>query len=110
MRSREILKALKLLEEFVMENKDAIDKYEKNKEKEENSDLEDLFSLYIKGEETLRKYLMNLDTKTLKNIIKEYGLDRTRKSARWRKKERLIEFIVKKLREYHKKGSVFLGE
>ncbi len=109
MRSKEILKALKLLEEFVIEHREAIDNYEKMKKREENN-LEDLFSLYAKGEENLRKYLTNLDIGTLKSIIKGYRLDRTRKSMRWRKKERLVEFIVKKVKDYHKKGSIFLGE
>jgi len=60
------------------------------------------------GEDGLIKALKPLSSTQLINIIKKYGFDPSRKSHRWRKKERLIDLIVQRIKSSTSRGDVFL--
>lgn len=59
------------------------------------------------GEEELTLRLNELDEKQLKDIIADYGMDRTKLAMKWRKKERLVNFIVERALARASKGDAF---
>ncbi len=105
MKAREVIRVLRFLADLIEKHPELVEKY--GEAYDDYEEIEDLFSLYAKGREQLEDYLNGCDAKKLKGIIRSYHLDRIGKTARWRKKERLIEFIVEKIGEFYKKGSVF---
>ena len=60
-----------------------------------------------KGEDGLKNALEDLTPNELINIIKKFGFDPSRKSYRWRKKERLIDLIIQRIRSSTSRGDVF---
>ena len=60
------------------------------------------------GEDGLLNALNPLSIEELINIIKKFGFDPSRKSYRWRKKERLIDLIVQRIKSSTSRGDVFL--
>ena len=105
MKAREVIKVLRFLADLIEKHPELVEEYREAERTHE--EIEDLFSLYAKGREQLEDYLSGFDAKELKRIIRSYHLDRVGKTTRWRKKERLIEFIVEKVGGFYKKGSVF---
>lgn len=60
-----------------------------------------------KGEKHLREQLQPLEVKQLKDIIAEHGMDSSRRAMRWKKRDRLIELIVKTASCRARKGDAF---
>ena len=67
------------------------------------------FEVYAgSGEVGLRVKLNEYEEAAVfKAILDDYALDTTRSYKRWRKKERFIEFIVKRVKAIADKGKVF---
>jgi hypothetical protein len=61
------------------------------------------------GVESLNARLDKLDVSDLIQIIKYYGLDQSRKSHKWRKKDRIKEFVVERVHAKSVQGDVFSG-
>ncbi len=59
------------------------------------------------GEDGLKNALEDLTPNELINIIKKFGFDPSRKSYRWRKKERLIDLITQRIKSSTSRGDVF---
>ena len=59
------------------------------------------------GEDGLLKALEPLTLVELIDIIKKFGFDPSRKSYRWRKKERLVDFIIQRIKSSTSRGDVF---
>jgi hypothetical protein len=62
---------------------------------------------YEQGKLGLLASLQGLDINTLKAVLSEYGLDPARTYARWRKRERLTDLIVERVKALSNKGKVF---
>jgi len=60
-----------------------------------------------KGEKHLREQLQPLEVKQLKDIIAEHGMDSSRRAMRWKKHDRLLEFIVQTASCRARKGDAF---
>ena len=63
--------------------------------------------LISKSEVDLREKLSELEVIDLKNIIKFYEMDNTNSSSRWRKKERLVNYIVDVSKSRISRGNAF---
>lgn len=59
------------------------------------------------GEQALTARLNELDEKQLKDIIAEFGMDQSKLAMKWRKKERLVGFIVERALARASKGDAF---
>ena len=59
------------------------------------------------GEDVLREKLDNLTEKELKDIIAYYGMDSTKLSMKWKKRDRLINFIIETSVRRASKGDAF---
>lgn len=98
-----------LLELFEIASKPFQKKSPKETIREEESEIDinpiDVFTQG--GEDGLIKALEPLSPAQLINIIKRFGFDPSRKSYRWRKKERLIELIVQRIKSSTSRGDVF---
>ncbi len=105
MKAKELAKALRIIADVIETHPELFE--EKTKPPSPDMDMRVLLSLYAKGESVLMEYLEKFDVKELRNIIKVCGLDKLRRTSRWRKKEKIMGFIVKKVGEYYKKGNVF---
>lgn len=60
-----------------------------------------------KGEKHLREQLQHLEVDQLKDMIAEHGMDSSRRAMRWKKRDRLLEFIVKTASCRARKGDAF---
>ncbi|MEQ8997299.1 MAG: hypothetical protein RID53_12455 [Coleofasciculus sp. B1-GNL1-01] len=60
-----------------------------------------------KGEKHLREQLQQLEVEQLKDMIAEHGMDSSRRAMRWKKRDRLIELIVKTASCRARKGDAF---
>lgn len=68
----------------------------------------DPFMAFLEGGSVgLIKALENVEVQECKTIISHYALDPSRSYVRWRKKERLVEFIVQRVKAVANKGEVF---
>lgn len=68
----------------------------------------DPFMAFIEGGSVgLIKALENVEVQECKVIISHYALDPSRSYVRWRKKERLVELIVQRVKAVTNKGEVF---
>ncbi len=67
-----------------------------------------VFEVFAKGgEPALRKQLEPLEIKILKGIIAKNSFDPPKLTQKWRKKDRLVDFIVERVTVRSKKGQVF---
>ncbi len=76
-------------------------------EEESESEINPIEIFTQGGEDGLLKALEPLSPSQLINIIKRFGFDPSRKSYRWRKKERLIELIAQRIKSSTSRGDVF---
>jgi hypothetical protein len=60
-----------------------------------------------KGEKYLREQLQHLEVDQLKDMIAEHGMDSSRRAMRWKKRDRLLELIVKTASCRARKGDAF---
>lgn len=68
----------------------------------------DPFMAFLEGGSVgLIKALEHVEVQECKTIISHYALDPSRSYVRWRKKERLVEFIVQRVKAIANKGEVF---
>jgi len=82
----------------------------KKKKRKSRSIGINIFEIYSeKGENGLIIELQKLSVPQLKNIIRQNGFDPTKLSEKWRKKDRLIDLIVNKVKSRSEKGRVFKG-
>lgn len=65
---------------------------------------------YEQGSVGLMSALQAIDSATCKAILSHFALDPTRSYTRWRKKEKLADFIVERVKAMSNKGKVFLDE
>ena len=61
----------------------------------------------LEGERILMDKLLTLEISDLKDIIKFYEMDNTNSSSRWRKKERLVNYIVDVSKSRISRGNAF---
>ncbi|MDD4802492.1 MAG: hypothetical protein PHF24_06070 [Syntrophomonas sp.] len=83
----------------------------KRKVQEENAVPEgfDPFRIYNDlGSVGLFASLQDFDTKQCKAILSHFAMDPGRSYALWRKKERLADFIVERVKAMSERGKVFL--
>lgn len=68
----------------------------------------DPFKAFLEGGSVLLiKTLEDIDAAECKNIISHYALDPSRSYVRWRKKDKLVELIVQRVKAVVSKGEVF---
>lgn len=65
------------------------------------------FSLFEAGEQQLRVALAQLHLEQVKDIVAEYGMDRSRLALKWRSSGRLADLIVDTVRARVRKGEAF---
>ena len=79
----------------------------KKKRKSKGTEI-NIFEIYSdKGKDGLILELEKLSVSQLKDIIRQNGFDPTKLSEKWRKKDRLIDLIVSKVKSRSEKGQVF---
>ncbi len=67
-----------------------------------------VFEIYTKkGEDGLIQELEKLSISQLKHIIRQNGFDPSKLSVKWKKKDRLLNLIVNKVKSRSEKGQVF---
>ena len=77
------------------------------KPKEATTSL-DVFNVFAtEGQEGLRTKLEALELRTLKTIVSLHGFDLSKRAAKWRDKERLINLITEKVAARSDRGLVF---
>jgi hypothetical protein len=70
----------------------------------------DPFQIYYdQGGLGLQQALEPMDAATLKAILNHFALDPTRSYTRWRKEERLMAYIIERVKALSNKGQVFRG-
>ncbi len=70
----------------------------------------DPFQIYYdQGGLGLQQAMESMDAATLKAILNHFALDPTRSYSRWRKEERLINYIIDRVKALSHKGEVFGG-
>ncbi|CFX12728.1 Uncharacterized [Syntrophomonas zehnderi OL-4] len=68
----------------------------------------DPFQIYYDlGKLGLQQALEPLDAATLKAILSKFALDPSRSYTRWRKPERLMDFIIERVKAMSNKGQAF---
>jgi hypothetical protein len=67
----------------------------------------DPFEEYKKGEAVLRERLMALDLDLLRDVVAQYGMDRSKLAMKWKDKERLVDLIVSTVTSRSEKGHAF---
>jgi hypothetical protein len=67
----------------------------------------DPFALLTEGEDLLRSQLATLSLDQLKDIVAEHGMDSAKLAMKWKKPERVAEFIVTTVRSRLAKGAAF---
>jgi hypothetical protein len=68
----------------------------------------DPFKAYLEGGSILLiKALEDIDAAECKTIISHFALDPSRSYVRWRKKEKLVELIIQRVKAVVSKGEVF---
>ena len=70
----------------------------------------DPFALYAESEETLRRQVERLSVEQLKDIVAEYGMDRTKLVMKWKTPARIIDSIVQTVEARARKGDAFRGD
>lgn len=69
----------------------------------------DIFEIYQKeGAEKLSVYLQSLEVQELRKVVLDHGLDPAQKVRRWRRKEKIIHFILDAVTKQMAKGGAFL--
>lgn len=68
----------------------------------------DPFEIYYeKGSVGLYSALQPMDAQVLKAVLSYFALDPTRSYTRWRKQERLAEFVVQRVKAMSSRGEAF---
>lgn len=67
----------------------------------------DPFEEYKKGETVLRDRLAALDLDQLRDIVAQYGMDRSKLAMKWKDKGRLLDLIVSTVTSRSEKGHAF---
>lgn len=82
----------------------------KKPETDETPEIFNPIAVYLhEGQAILKEKLEVLDLKDLRKIIREYGLDKTRKSLNWKDKNRVIEKILERSKARATKGNSYLS-
>lgn len=63
--------------------------------------------VFKEGQDILMDKLLKLEISDLKDIIKFYEMDNTNSCSRWKKKERLINYIVEVAKSRVTRGNAF---
>lgn len=107
---------LRMIANHLEENPGSLDKLEKYlsklTKKRNSKDVKyvqvDLFEILSKeGEQSLHQKLDSMDLNQLKNIVRKYSLDSSKLAEKWKRKERLVKFIVDRIVSRNAKGQVF---
>lgn len=98
--------------EFLQENqekkKTSSSSYsQKNTEKLIPEGFDPFQIFHEKGSVGLFSALQNMDAASCKAVLSHFALDPTRSYNRWRKQERLADFIVQRVKAMTSKGEVF---
>lgn len=80
---------------------------EKREEKREDEKLNVIKIWMGGGEEALKEKLEKMELEGLQKTIRRNHLDRVRKTARWKSKEKLMEYILAKTKAFCTQGDVF---
>jgi hypothetical protein len=67
----------------------------------------DPYAEYALGEESLLYKLHQLDVESLKNIVAQYGMDRSKLVMKWKTSDRIIDHIVATVRARAQQGDAF---
>lgn len=67
----------------------------------------DPFSLLASGETVLSEALKKLTLEELKDVVSQYGLDRSGKALKWKDRERLEAFIIDSATRSTSRGKAF---
>lgn len=70
----------------------------------------DPFEIFSSGEDHLRAALVRLELEQLKDIVAQYGMDRSRLALKWKAPERLIDLITDTVRTRARKGDAFRSD
>jgi len=69
--------------------------------------LLDPFALFGTGEQELWTALGKLNVEQLKDVVAEYGMDRSKLALKWKSWQRLADLIVETVNSRARKGDVF---
>jgi hypothetical protein len=69
----------------------------------------DPYAEYAMGEDGLLSKLRSLDIEALKDIVAQFGMDRSKLVMKWRTSERIIEHIIATVRAREQQGDAFRG-
>jgi len=69
----------------------------------------DPYAEYSLGEEGLLSKLRSLDIEALKNIVSQFGMDRSKLVMKWKTPDRIIEHIIATVRARTQQGDAFRG-
>jgi hypothetical protein len=67
----------------------------------------DPYAEYAHGEEALLSKLRNLDIETLKDVVAQFGMDRSKLVMKWKTPDRIIEHIIATVRARAQQGDAF---
>jgi hypothetical protein len=65
------------------------------------------FEIFDKGEDHLRTTLSGLTLEQLKDVVAEYGMDRSRLALKWKSPERVGDLVVETVKARMRKGDAF---
>lgn len=67
----------------------------------------DPYAEYAIGEQALLSKLRELDIEALRNIVAQYGMDRSKLVMKWKTPDRIIDHIVTTVRSRAQQGDAF---
>jgi hypothetical protein len=70
----------------------------------------DPFAELERGESHLRQRLSELSLEQLRDVLAQYGMDRSKLAMKWKENDRIADLIVKSVITRATKGDVFRGE
>lgn len=69
----------------------------------------DPYAEFAVGEEDLLSKLHGLDIEALKDIVAQFGMDRSKLVMKWKSPDRIIEHIISTVRARAQQGDAFRG-
>lgn len=108
-----IAKKIELDEEFAQiffeEMKETPKKKKTNNGNKEEPIKLDVFGMYQnQGSDGLESFLHTLEVQELRKIVLDNGFDPAQKVRRWRKKDKIITFIIESVSKLMAKGGAFM--
>jgi hypothetical protein len=80
-----------------------------NRRESRNVELPDIYSeWHARGEEEFRLWLRDRSLEALQGLIKHHDFDPSRRTSRWKEREKLSSFIADQLRGRLSRGSRFM--